>query len=341
MTKRELFFANLRGEHTERTPVWIMRQAGRCLPGYRKVRESVSFEQLCRNPKLVAEVTSEPIEQFGLDAAIIFSDILLILEPLGIDLAYNPGPVISPPLETPQQFTGYAYYDPSAKLRFVGDAIVETKSRLGPDLPLLGFCGAPFTLFSYLCNTTERRDLHRVYRFLTRYPDESRKLLQLFAELSVGYLRMQFDAGVDAVQIFDTWAGELSEEEFATWSYPYLKTIVDEIHKDNAAVSIYIRGIYHLLNKIKELNADIISIDWKTPLTRAAEILRPRTLQGNMNPNLMLAPGEIVVQKANEILESMKEYSGYIFNLGHGLLPMTPVENVRALVETVHAFRRN
>jgi len=340
MTKKELFLANANGEYTKRTPIWIMRQAGRYLPGYRRVRERVSFEELCRSPETVAEVTAEPITLFGLDAAIIFSDILLILEPLGIDLRYDPGPVITPILEDPKQVENYHTYNPAEELRFVGDAIVETKKRLGPDLPLLGFCGAPFTVFSYLCNTSERRDLHRVYRFITNYPDQSRRVLNLLTDLSIRYLKMQVDAGADAVQIFDTWAGELAESEFSEWSYPYLDRIMTELKKHHVVTSLYIRGTYHLLDKINELNLNIVSVDWKTPLPTAGARLKSKSLQGNLNPYIMLGPMQTVVHTAREIIEGMKDYPGYIFNLGHGILPMTPVDNVRALVDTVHDFER-
>ncbi len=341
MTKKELFLANANGEYTTRTPIWIMRQAGRYLPGYRAVRERISFEELCRSPKTVAEVTAEPITRFDLDAAIIFSDILLILEPLGVDLRYDPGPVITPILENPQQVESYTSFDPAEKLRFVGDAIVETKKRLGPDLPLLGFCGAPFTVFSYLCNTRERRDLHRVYRFITNHPDESRRVLEMLTDLSIRYLKMQLSAGVDAVQVFDTWAGELTESEFADWSFPYLDRIFAGLKKDHAITSLYIRGTCHLLDRINRFDVNIVSVDWKTPLPSATTKLNPKAIQGNLNPYLMLGPQDMITRTAREMLIAMKDYHGYIFNLGHGILPMTPVDNVRALVDTVHAFERN
>ncbi|MBN2226131.1 MAG: uroporphyrinogen decarboxylase [candidate division Zixibacteria bacterium] len=340
MTKKELFLANANGEHTERTPIWIMRQAGRYLPGYRAVRERLSFEELCRSPRTVAEVTAEPIALFDLDAAIIFSDILLILEPLGVNLRYEPGPVITPVLENPKQIESYVSYNPAEELRFVGDAIVETKKRLGPDLPLLGFCGAPFTVFSYLCNTRERRDLHRTYRFITNHSDESRRVLELLTDLSIRYLQMQLDAGVDAVQVFDTWAGELTGDEFAEWSFPYLDRIFTELKKQHAVTSLYIRGTCHLLDAINRLDVNIVSLDWKTSLQSATSTLKPKTIQGNLNPYLMLGPQEAIIRTAREILTVMKDYHGYIFNLGHGILPMTPIDNVRALVETVHAFGR-
>ncbi len=340
MTKKELFMANVRGEWTKRTPLWIMRQAGRYLPEYREYKKNMKFEQLCRSPKAVAEVTAQPIEILDLDAAIIFSDILLILEPLGINLKFDPGPVISPILERPEQAADFEEFDAAQKLAFVGDALVEARKRIGNDIPLLGFCGAPFTVFAYLCGTRGAKDFHRTVRFLTNYPEQGKQVLERLADLSIQYLKMQIAAGADAVQIFDTWAGESAEEEFALWSYPYLEKIVRELSQTGAVTSIYIRGSYHLIKRLKKLDATIISLDWRVPMTEAAGILSPKVLQGNLDPHLLLGPKDLVINKAAQILQDMSSYPGYIFNLGHGILPETPVDNVKALVATVHNFER-
>ena len=340
MTKKELFMANVRQEFTIRTPIWIMRQAGRYLPEYREFRKNMSFEELCKSPRAVAEVTAQPIEILDLDAAIIFSDILLILEPLGINLRFDPGPIISPLLEHPEQVKDYAEFDAAEKLSFVGDAIIETRKRIGQDISLLGFCGAPFTVFCYLCGVKGAKDFHKAVKFITNHPDESRQVLERLANLSIQYLKMQIAAGADAVQLFDTWAGELALQEFSDWSYPYLAKIIRELKKEKIITSLYIKGSGHLLDKIKNLQADIFSLDWKVPMTTGAKVLAPRTLQGNLDPHLLLGPQELVVKKAESLLEEMTAYSGFIFNLGHGILPETPVENVKALVRTVHRFER-
>jgi uroporphyrinogen decarboxylase len=340
MTKRELFLSNARGEYTEHTPIWIMRQAGRYLPEYREYKKNFTFEELCRSPKGVAEVSAQPIEILDLDVAIIFSDILLILEPLGVNLEFDPGPIISPILEKSEQVAGYREFDPAKQLKFVADAIIETRKRIGPDVPLLGFCGAPFTLFCYLCGIKGAKDFHRAVKFAISYPEATEKLLDLLTGISLEYLRMQIRAGADAVQIFDTWAGELASEEFCRWSFPHIKKITDELSRDGAISSVYIKGTYHLLDQLAGLAVDIISVDWRTPLAEAARKLAPKTIQGNLDPHLLLGPKELVVRKAQSMLEEMANYPGYIFNLGHGILPETPVENVRALVETVHRFER-
>jgi len=340
MTKKDLFLANARGEYTNRTPIWIMRQAGRYLPEYRNFKKNFSFEELCRTPKAVAEVSAQPIEILDLDAAIIFSDILLILEPLGINLKFDPGPIITPILEKPEQISDYQEFDPAKELSFVGDAIIETRKRIGQNIPLLGFCGAPFTLFCYLSGMKGARDFYKAIKFLTNYPVEGKKVLHTLAEISIKYLKLQLSAGADAVQIFDTWAGELGSEEFAEWSLPYLRRIITALHQDNAITSVYIKGSYHLLDQIRGLDADIISLDWRVPMMTARDRLSPKALQGNLDPHLLLGPEELIIEKTRKILDEMKDYPGYIFNLGHGILPETPVENVRALVQTVHSYER-
>lgn len=340
MTKRELFLANARGEWTERTPIWIMRQAGRYMKEYMETRKRHTFEEICHTPKIAAEVTYQPIEKFGFDASIIFSDILFILEPLGIDLKYNPGPSISPLLSTPEQVSTYHEYDPAERLSFVGEAIELTRAKIGPDLALLGFCGAPFTLFCYLCGSSGYIGINNGIRFLSRYPQEGAAVLQLLTEMSYQYLKMQFKAGVDAVQLFDTWAGELPREDFNRWAKPYLKEIVDKLRRDGHLTSIYIRGTYHLLESLRDIESDIMSIDWKTPLNKAVEELQPRAIQGNLSPHIMLGDKGEVLRRAEAMLDEMRSYPGYIFNLGHGILPETPVENVSALVDLVQNFER-
>ena len=318
-----------------------MRQAGRYLPEYRKIRESHSFEHVAKTAQLAAEVTVQPIENFDLDAAIIFSDILFILEPLGIKLSFDPGPRLSTLLTKPEQARAFRKYEASEELAFVGEAISETRRRLGEEIALLGFCGGPFTVFCYLCGLSSPKEFYKVWRFLMQHPQESDKVLDLLASISIEYLRMQLEAGADAVQIFDTWAGELSAEEFVRWSQPYLMKIVNALRQENAIVSLYIKGSHHLLDHLAELDITIFNPDWRTPLALAASKLQGKTIQGNLNPHVLLGPKEMVISKTCEILESMKDYPRYIFNLGHGILPQTPVENVKALVETVHGFARN
>ncbi len=340
MTKRELFLANARGEWTEKTPVWLMRQAGRYMADYRRIRQDRSFEGICRTPHLAAEVTLQPLRAFDFDAAIIFSDILFILEPLGISLKYDPGPVLEPYLESPDQASKYRAFDAAGQLEFVGRALVETRRQLGPDVALLGFSGAPFTLFCYLCGTRGHFGLYNAVKFLTRYPAEAQRVLDILTDAVADYLIMQAENGADAVQIFDTWAGELSEEEFDIWSKPGLETIIDRLRIRGIISALYIRGAYQLLDKLSAMKHNIASLDWKTPPAAAMSKLKGKTLQGNLDPALMLGPGELVGHKVQSIMREMQEYPGYIFNLGHGILPDTPEENVRVLVQSVREFKR-
>ncbi len=341
MTKKQLFLANARGEVTERTPIWIMRQAGRYLPEYRQVRERMSFSELAKTPEAAAEVTAQPVEILGLDAAIFFSDILFVLEPLGIDLRFDPGPILQPFLTDSDQVAGYKRYDPADHLGFVAKGLEQCRRRLGDDIALLGFCGAPFTVFCYLCGIKGAKDLYKPIRFLHRHPEAAEDVLTLLTDISIDYLQMQLDAGADAVQIFDTWAGELSPEEFDTWAFPALDRIIRTLKSRNQIVSLYIKGSHHLLERLTDLSADIISLDWRTSLPHAGRILPGKCLQGNLSPYTLLGRPEEIQRQARTMLESMASQPGYIFNLGHGILPQTPVENVRALIETVHQYRRS
>lgn len=341
MTRIELFKANLEGRLTRRIPIWLMRQAGRYMAEYRRVREKYSFEEICKTPKIAAEVTADPVRIFDLDAAIVFSDILFVIEPFGFELTYEPGPEIRPYLEQPGQAAQFKRYDPSERLSFVAEAIVEARKLIGPDIPMIGFSGAPFTVFSFLCGVKGARGFHRPYGYLATYPEETKTILRALAEITLDYLKMQVQAGAIYVQLFDTFAGELSEEEFEIWAKPYLKYIVDGLNDAGIYSGLFIRNSNHLLKSVAGLNTTCFSVDWKTDISSAAKLLKPKTLQGNLNPNLLLGPGDAVVKKTFEILESMKDYPGYIFNLGHGILPDTPPENVKALVETVHAYERD
>jgi uroporphyrinogen decarboxylase len=340
LNKKEIFLANANGKLTPRFPVWIMRQAGRYLDDYRKIREKHSFVEICKNPELAARVTVQPVEKFDLDAAIIFSDILFILEPLGIKLEYKPGPEISPILKDPRQFSKFHRFDPADRLSFVSETIARTGEIIGDRAALVGFSGAPFTLFCYLCGSQGHTGYQNAIGFLTNYPEEGEELLALLSDLVTDYLLMQYRAGADVIQLFDTWAGELPESDFDQWARPYLERIVGRLRQENRLSSLYIRGTSQLLDSLRKIDADIFSIDWKTPLPLARRILAPRALQGNLNPAIMLGPQDVVAERTQEILNIMKDYPGFIFNLGHGILPATPEENVKTLVETVHNFRR-
>jgi uroporphyrinogen decarboxylase len=340
MNSRELFLANANGEYTSKTPIWLMRQAGRFLPEYRKVREQYTFEALAKSPKDAAVVTAQPVDRFGFDAAIIFSDIMFVLEPIGIDLTFDPGPKLSPFLETPEQVDGYQRYKASEKLGFVADVICETRKVVGKEKAVLGFAGAPFTIFCYLCGLQGARGMDKVYHFMLNHPQAAHKVLDLLADVTIDYLKMQLDAGVDGVQIFDTWAGDLSCDEFKIWAKPYQAKIVKAIRAEGHLIIAYARNNYHLFDEICMLDASIYGLDWRVPLSYAKAAANGTPLQGNFNPHQLLGSATSVVAQTTTILNEMKDYSGYIFNLGHGILPNTPIENVQAMVDTVRNFDR-
>ncbi len=340
MNSRELFLANAASERTNRTPIWIMRQAGRYLPEYREFRKKYTFEQLAKNPQAAATVTAQPIDRFGLDAAIIFSDILFILEPLGVNLTFNPGPALSPFLEEPQQVDGYTDYEPAEHLGFVSEVIKESRKLVGNEKALLGFSGAPFTVFCYLCGLKSLKDFYKIIRFLLNHPDEGGRILDLLTNVTIKYLLMQLDAGVDAVQIFDTWAGELTQDEYRKWCKPYTERIVNAVRSSKGIITIYARNNYHLLDELNSFNANVIGLDWKVPMSQAKEKLPGKALQGNLNPYTLLGPAEKAVDDARNLMETMRDYPGYIFNLGHGILQYTPVDTVKLLVDAVQGFMR-
>jgi len=341
ISRKENFLTALNGDFTDTVPVWMMRQAGRYMPEYRKIRDENSFEKICRTPELAAQVTCMPVRQFGFDAAIIFSDILFIIEPFGFDLSYVPGPQIDPHLHDPGQVSKFEPYDVAAELGFVGRAIETTLKCLPDKLPMIGFCGAPFTVFCFLCGLRGAKDYAKAYRFMSNYPSETARILNVIADVSIDYLRMQIRAGADYVQVFDTFAGELSTYEFERWSRPYLQKIFDGLDRTDVPRGLYIRNSNHLLEEISRMSFESFCLDWKTSPVEAHEILKPKSLQGNLNPYMLLGPKEEVVEQTKRILRDMSDTPGYIFNLGHGIPPEASPENVRAVVETVHAFERN
>lgn len=329
------------GRPHERVPIWVMRQAGRYLPEYRAVREKVSFTGLCQSPDLVAEVTHQPIDIFGFDAAIMFSDILLPLEPFGMKVSFdNGGPRLSPPVRTPQDVTGLKSFDPGEKMDFVLAGIKAIKKRLDDIVPLIGFCGSPFTLACYMVEGGGSSNFTEIKKFIYNNPKAAHELLNRLAEMVGQYLKAQIKAGVNAVQLFDTWGGILPLEFYREFSLPYIKTVFDICRTENIPRILYLNGTRPYLSQLAELDCEVIGIDWRTDIGEARSILDGKAIQGNLDPQLLFGPGDLVRQETQRILEAASDADGFIFNLGHGILPATPVENVRVLVDTVHSFVR-
>ncbi len=323
-----------------RIPVWFMRQAGRYMPEYRALRAKYSFLQMCHTPELMAEVTAQPITRFGMDAAIIFSDILVIPESLNVGLHFDEGtgPVIERPLKNGHDIAKLPAIDIRESLDYVCQGITLLKQRL-TTVPLLGFCGAPFTLASYMIEGKSSRDLHKTKSWMLQDPTSFHALLNLLAEYAITYLTMQIEAGVSAVQIFDSWAGMLAYRQFYEFSLHYLQKIVEAI-KPKAPVIVFCKGSSVFAADLAKISPSAISIDWNANMAQLRPLIRPSiALQGNLDPDLLYAPIPFLKNEVTQLLHSMHGDPGYIFNLGHGITPQTPLKAVSAVIECVKGYQ--
>lgn len=339
MEKNRLLIDALHCRNKARAPVWLMRQAGRYMPEYRALRAKHSFLEMCHTPELIAEITQQPLRAFGMDAAIIFSDILVIPEALGVGLRFDDGagPVIERPIGSAADVTNL----PKVDLREALDYAVQGIKLLRPSLnvPLIGFCGAPFTLASYMIEGKTSRDMRKTKQWMLRDPDSFHALLDRLAEEAITYLEMQVEAGVEAVQIFDSWAGVLGHAQFCEFSLAYLKKIVDRI-KSKVPVILFCRGASVFAPDLVQANPSGISIDWNArPGSLRSMIPNHIAIQGNLDPDILYAPLPRLRQEVKTLLDCMKGDQGYIFNLGHGITPEVPVEAVKELVDCVKGYR--
>ena len=336
MTKNSRFIRACRCEPVDRVPAWIMRQAGRYLPEYRELRKKHDFLTVCRTPELATEVTLQPLRRFPLDAAILFSDILIPVAAMGCDVAFTPAPVFPHPVRSAEDVAALHVPDPADDMRYVTNAIRMLKTELG-DTPLIGFSGAPITLATYMIEGGSSKTFTMLRRFMATNPDATHSLLRKLTDTVARYLLAQIEAGVDAVQIFDTWAGLLSPIDYEAWALPDLQQIVRALKPSGVPIIYYANGAGMLLNQIGEIGADVIGIDWRTPLCTARKILGEQTaVQGNLDPCALFAPATEIDRKVQEVFESAGNTPGHIFNLGHGILPETPIEAVEALIAALH-----
>ncbi|MDE3169495.1 MAG: uroporphyrinogen decarboxylase [Acidobacteriota bacterium] len=332
--KRELFLRACRCESTERVPVWIMRQAGRYLPEYQAVRAKHGFLEICKTPELAAEVSVQPLRVLGVDAVIVFSDILIVAEAMGLPLDVpDSGPVLSNPVRDLQNVRRLRDFDPENETRFVGDAIRAIRKQIGPGVPIVGFAAAPWTLACYMIEGQTRGDVSRAMRMLVEDPRTVRELLGRIATATARYLRAQIAAGADVVQLFDTWAGELSPEQFAEFALPPTRSIVQSLADTRAPRILFAKGSARHLRAMAQTGAEVLSVDWRTDLAEARGALGEGVaLQGNVDPGILLGDESAVRRAAREAVEKTGGF-GHILNLGHGLLPNTPVANAKAFVE--------
>lgn len=335
----DLFLRACRRERVERTPVWFMRQAGRYLPEYRAVRAKTDFLTLCKTPELASEVTIQPVDLVGVDAAIIFSDILVIPEAMGMELTVEEGkggPRFPSPLRSRSEIDALAPVDPNSSLGYVMEALRLTRERLGNRVPLIGFSGSPWTLASYMVEGRGSKSFRYIKELIFSHPAHAHALLAKLADAVAAYLSAQIDAGAQAVQIFDTWGGILAQEEFEEFSLRYIQQIVQTVKPKGVPVIVFCKDCGHALSKIASIGADCVGLDWAMDMSSARREVGDRVaLQGNLDPTMLFSTPERIELGVKRILGKFGKGSGHIFNLGHGILPETPVENVKAFVNAV------
>ena len=337
--RAEGFLRACRGEAVERTPIWIMRQAGRYLPEYRELRARHGFMEIARDPDLVAEVTLMPIRRFDLDAAILFSDITVPLTGIGIrfTLEENEGPVIDPPIRTSAQVEGLRPFEPERDVPWVLEGIRRTRERLEDRVPLIGFAGAPFTLASYVIEGRGKRDFRATKEMMYASPSVWHALMDRLADTIAVFLRAQAAAGAQALQMFDSWVGQLSPEDYDTYVAPHSARVFRELRDAGVPLIHFGTDTALLLPAMARAGGDVIGVDWRIPLDEAWQRIGPgRGIQGNLDPCVLFAPPEIIREKARGILRRAGGLPGHVFNLGHGILPGTPLESVTALIDAVH-----
>jgi len=331
------FLRVCRGEAPTRTPLWLMRQAGRYLPEYREIRKDHSMLELCQTPELVAEVTHIPLRRYDFDAAILFSDITMPFIGFGIDFSIESGvgPVVAEPIRREEDLLRLHGYQPEENLGFIGEAIKLINDRI--EVPLIGFAGAPFTLAAYLVEGRPSREFKETRILMHSDPGTWHTLMEILTDATIGYLNFQAKSGVHALQIFDSWVGGLSPMAYREFIAPHMARLVQGIKPAGVPLIHFGVGTALLLEDMKFKEIDVLGVDWKTPISWAREQLGSEiTLQGNLDPTVLFGSHKLIAREVDRILLEADDLSRFIFNLGHGILPGTPVENVAFLVDCVH-----
>jgi len=332
-----LFLRACRREPVARTPVWFMRQAGRYMPEYRAIKERASFLEMCRTPDLAVEITLQPVRALGVDVAILFSDILIPVAAMGIEVEFAPGPVVRHPIRDRAAVDALRVPEPAESVPFVLESLRRLRGELAPQVALLGFCGAPWTLANYLVEGGGAKEFVRMKQLCFEDPTTAERLLDKLTATNAAYLCAQVAAGAQAVQIFDTWAGILDADDYERWALPYVQTIVRAVRAVGAPVIYFARDSGALLPLLAQTGADVISLDWRVPLDQArARFGTGVAVQGNLDPAVLFAPWDEVARRTDRVLQRAGRTPGHIFNLGHGVLQGTPVDTVRRVVEHVH-----
>lgn len=333
------FLRACRREPVDCTPVWFMRQAGRYMQEYRVIRERRTLLEICKEPELATEVTLQPVRAHGVDAAILFADILLPLEPMGapFEFAQGEGPVVHQPVRTTQDIERLRVIDPEEGLGHVLEAVRLIRRELDGKTPLIGFAGAPFTLASYLIEGGRSSQYIKTKQLMYSHPEAWDQLMSKLAEVVRRYLRAQVEAGAQAVQVFDSWVGALAPQDYQERIAPHMTHILKDLESTGVPVIHFGTGTSTLLELQRDAGGSVIGVDWRLPLDEAQRRLGSGVaLQGNLDPMLLLAPWPVLEQRVRDVLERGRGAAGHIFNLGHGIVPETPPEAVRRVVELVH-----
>ena len=338
MSSRDRFLAACAKKPTDRPPAWMMRQAGRYLPEYRELRSSSDFLEMVHDPAKAAEVTLQPIRRYGMDAAVIFCDILVPAEAMGVEVEFHEGkgPLLQPVVRGPEQLERLHDFDARQDTAFLAEAIRRVRQELGEERALIGFCGAPFTLASYMIEGGGSRNYENTRQLMLAQPEVFDRLVERIVDNSIPYLEMQLEAGADVVQVFDSWGGALDAATYRARILPAVQRLIGEVKRQGAPVILYVNGCHHLLEVLADSGADVLGIDWRVdPREAVARVGGRVALQGNLDPTILFGPPEVVRREAQRVLDGFEGQQGYIFNLGSGILPKTPLESVGALWETV------
>ncbi|WP_420152879.1 uroporphyrinogen decarboxylase [Siphonobacter sp.] len=338
--QNDLFLRAARGEQVERVPVWMMRQAGRILPEYRAVRaQAGSFINLCTTPELAAEVTIQPVDLLGVDAAIIFSDILVVPEAMGLpyEMIEARGPVFPTTVKTLADVDKLKVADPEVELKYVLDAIRITKKELNGRVPLIGFAGAPFTILCYMLEGKGSKTFSVAKKYLYAEPELSHRLLQKITDTTIAYLKAQVAAGANLVQIFDSWAGILSPQQYREFSLPYIAQISEAL-QELVPVTVFAKGAFFARREMNALNCSVVGLDWNMDIAESREMIPDKVLQGNLDPCVLYSDFDEIKQQTQDML---RQFGGqkHIANLGHGVYPDTDPDKVRCFIQTVKEFR--
>ena len=339
MIRNDLFLKALKGETVERPPVWMMRQAGRYLPEFMEIKAKYDFFTRCQTPELASEITVQPIRRYGMDAAILFSDILVIPQAMNIDVEMKPnfGPYLPNPIREAKHLDNVIIPDIQDSLGYVMDAIKMTKEKLNDEIPLIGFAGSPWTILCYCVQGQGSKNFDLAKGFCFTQPEAAHQLLQKITDTTIAYLKEKVKAGVNAVQVFDSWGGMLSPTDYQEFSFQYIQQIVDAL-KDEAPVIVFGKGCWFALNDMAKSGAAALGVDWTCSARNARYLSGGKiTLQGNFDPSRLLSPPDEIKKMVHQMINEFGK-DNYIVNLGHGILPNIPIENAGAFVEAVKEY---